>query len=177
MNGVWLTVIGVTPPEFFGIQVGNSPDIFVPMQLQPTLSAPENLLHNLKNSETTWVTVMGRIRPGLSHAQIKGDLTPIYAEYALTRMNPADRTAYLSGQKPLSESIALDPAGRGFSRLRERFSEPLQALMVLVAIVLLIACANIANLLLARANAREKEIAVRLAIGAGRLRILRQLAG
>ena len=175
VNGVWLTVIGVTPPEFFGIQVGNSPDIFVPIQLQPTLSAPENLLHNLKNSETTWVTVMGRIRPGLSHAQIKGDLTPIYAEYALTRMSPADRTAYLSGQKPLSESIALTPAGRGFSRLRERFSEPLQALMVLVAIVLLIACANIANLLLARANAREKEIAVRLAIGAGRLRILRQL--
>ena len=99
VNGAWLTVIGVTPPEFFGIQVGNSPDIFVPIQLQPTVSAPENLLHNVKNSETTWLTVMGRIRPGLSHAQVKGDLTPIYAEYALTRMSPADRTAYLSGQE------------------------------------------------------------------------------
>ena len=175
VNGVWLTVIGVTPPEFFGIQVGSSPDIFIPMQLQPAITGPENLLHNVKNSETTWVTVIGRIKPNLSPARIKSDLTPLYRQYALTRMNPAAQTDFLSGKKPLGQSIVLDPASRGFSRLRERFSEPLQVLMVLVAIVLLIACANVANLLLARGNARRREIAVRLAIGAGRARILRQL--
>jgi predicted permease len=175
VNGVRLTVIGVTPPEFFGIQVGRSPDIFVPIMLQPRVSAPENLLHNIRNSENTWVTVMGRIAPGLSHAQVKSDLTPIYAGYALTRMSPSDQRDFQAGKKRLAQTIALEPAGRGFSRLRERFSEPLQTLMVLVALVLLIACSNAANLMLARANARQREIAVRLAIGAGRLRIVRQL--
>jgi predicted permease len=175
VNGIAVTVVGVTPPEFFGIQVGRSPDIFVPLQLQPAFFPLENLLHNVKNSETTWVTVMGRIRAGLSQAQVRADLMPVYAQYAQTRMSPADLTDYLAGRKPLSRTVVLEPASRGFSALRERFSEPLQILMVLVGIVLLIACANVANLMLARANARQKEIGVRLAIGAGRFRILRQL--
>jgi predicted permease len=175
VSGLWVTVVGVTPPEFFGIQVGRSPDIFVPLQLQPAVAGPNNFLHNVKNSETTWLTVMGRLGPGVSHAQVRSELTPLYAQYALTRMSPDDQAAYLAGKKPLSSSVALAPARRGFSWLRERFSEPLQVLMVLVAIVLLIACANVANLLLARGNARQKEIAVRLAIGAGRSRIVRQL--
>jgi predicted permease len=175
VNGVWLTVVGVTPPEFFGTQVGSSPDIFLPITLQPVVMAPENLLHNVKTSETTWVTVLGRIRPSLSQAQIKSDLTPLFAQYELTHMSPADQREFLSGRKPLSQRVVLEPAGRGFTRLREQFSQPLEVLMVLVAIVLLIACSNVANLMLARANARQKEMAVRLAIGAGRFRILRQL--
>jgi predicted permease len=175
VNGVFLTVIGVTPPAFFGAQVGSSPDIFLPIALQPAVMAPENLLHNVKNSETTWVTVLGRIRPGLSEAQIKSELTVLYAQYDLSRMSPDDQRAFQEGKKPLSQAIVLEPAGRGFSRLREQFSQPLEVLMALVAIVLLIACSNVANLMIARGNARRKEIAVRLAIGAGRFRILRQL--
>jgi len=175
VNGVWLTIVGVAPPEFFGIQVGSSPDIFLPITLQPLVMAPENLLHNYRNSETTWVTVMGRIPRNVPQTEVRNDLTRLYAQYALTRMNPADQRAFQSGTKPLSEHIVLEPAGRGFSQLRERFSQPLQVLMVLVAIVLLIACSNVANLMLARANVRQREIAVRLAIGAGRFRVLRQL--
>ena len=145
VNGVALTVVGVTPPEFFGIQVGRSPDIFVPVQLQPALLPPDNLLHNYKNSETTWITVLGRIKAGLSQAQVKADLMPLYVEYAQTRMGPADLADYRAGRKLLSRTVVLKPASRGFSALRERFSEPLQVLMVLVGIVLLIACANVAN--------------------------------
>jgi predicted permease len=176
VNGVWATVVGVTPPEFFGTRVGFAPDVFVPAQIQPATRPGENFLHNVAGSETTWLTVLGRFRKGVSPAQAAADLTPMYAEYELTRMNADDQKAYLAGKKPLPESVALEPASRGFSALRERFSEPLKVLMVvLVAIVLLIACSNVANLMLARASARQKEIAVRLAIGAGRFRIVRQL--
>ncbi len=175
VNGAWVTIVGVTPPEFFGTQVGSSPDVFIPIQAQPAVMPPGNLLHDRPNGSTTWVTVLGRLRPGIHQANAKADLTRISEQYEFTRMSPGDQQEYLKKKKPLNANIVFEPGGRGLSRLRERFSEPLKVVMVLVGIVLLIACANIANLLLARANARRKEIGVRLAIGAGRGRIIRQL--
>jgi predicted permease len=175
VNGVWLTVAGVTPPEFFGSQVGRAPDLFIPLRLQPAVEPmPASLLHDPPRGGTTWVSIVGRLRPGVTESQAKTDLTAIYEQYEVSRMSAADRTAYFAKQRPLPGTVVLAPGSRGLSQLRDRFSQPLQALMALVGIVLLIACANLANLLLARGSARTKEIAVRLAIGAPRGRIVRQ---
>ena len=175
VNGVWVTIVGVTPPEFFGSQVGHAPDIFVPMHLQPAIEPlPGSLLHDPPSGGTTWVSIVGRLQPGVTETQAKTDLTSIYEGYEVSRMRSADRAAYFAKQRPLPGVVVLASGSRGLSQLRDRFSQPLKALMALVAIVLLIACANLANLLLARGNARTKEIAVRLAIGAPRGRIVRQ---
>jgi len=175
VNGAWLTVIGVTPSDFFGSQVGRSADLFLPMSLQPAVEPlPGSLLRDPKSGGTTWVSIVGRLLPGVTPAQAITDLTTIHEGYEVSRMSPSDREAYFARQRPLPGVVVLEPGSRGLSQLRDRFSQPLKALMVLVAIVLLIACANLANLLLARGHARTREIAVRLAIGAPRSRIIRQ---
>ena len=137
VNGAWLIVAGITPPEFFGAQVGTSPDIFVPLQLQPALF-PDNLLR-LNMSETTWLTVMGRLQTGILPGEAKAELSSIGDSYWLTRLSPESRTRRLTQKMPPLGQAALEPAGRGFTRLRASFSEPLEVLLVLVGIVLLIA--------------------------------------
>jgi predicted permease len=175
VNGAWVTVVGVTPPGFFGMQAGSAPDIFIPMHLQPAITPdPGSWLHDSPSGSTTWMRVFGRLKPGLSETQAAADLTPIYEAYVISRMSAKDQAAYSAGERRLVGTVALTPGGRGFSELRERFSGPLKVLMAMVGIILLIACANLANLLLARGDARTREIAVRMAIGAPRGRIVRQ---
>ena len=164
------TIIGVTPAEFFGTTVGQSPDLWIPLSMDKQVSPGWNGL------DDRWfqsLYILARLKPGVSVEQAQANVNllarQIWREYAGPVLTKEQQ------QELERAHIQLTPAARGLSRLRFEYSLPLQILMVVVGLVLLIACANIANLLLARATARQREIAVRLAIGAGQARLIRQM--
>ncbi|HTU47163.1 MAG TPA: ABC transporter permease [Bryobacteraceae bacterium] len=168
LDRVRFTVVGVMPPGFFGAEVGTKPDIWVPLwtvtQLGDTC---------INSRSCWWLIMMARLKPGVSQVQAQAALKVISPQVTRAAL-PTDWDR--SGQqKFLQWRLFTVPGANGWSFLRTQFSNPLAILMILVAVVLLIACANMANLLLARASARYREIAVRLAMGAGRSRIIRQL--
>ena len=168
ISGTQFTVIGVTPPEFFGVQVGTSPSLFLPVMMQPTaMPDSENLLKD-PILYSMWLQLVSRIAPGATAAQAVAEMEPIYNQEVPTRNK--------FGGAPLPpERLALQSAATGISSLRGQFSQPLFILMGIVGIVLVIACANTANLLLARSASRSGEFGLRLALGAGRRRLIRQL--
>jgi predicted permease len=163
LKGVPFTLIGVAPEGFLGIDPGWSPDLWMPM------------IHwaRLRLNDHVSVGIMGRLRPGISRERAQAELDAIYQASGVQPLG-SDTTAS-NGQKSRQARIVLTPGARGLSDLRDEFSLPLAILMAVVLAVLLIACANVANLMLARATARRKEITLRLAIGAGRARLIRQL--
>ncbi|MEO7144675.1 MAG: ABC transporter permease [Bryobacteraceae bacterium] len=178
VNDFPVTVVGVSQRGFDGVEVGNSPGIRIPVTMKKQMtSGMWAETYNLQNRRGTWVNVFGRLRPGVSLVQAKASLQPLahsilemeVTEAAFSRASPYVRQQFLKG------SMDVLPAARGRSGLREKFSTPLWVLMTMVGVVLLIACANLANLMIARAANRQKEMALRLALGAGRMRIARQL--
>ena len=157
-------VVGVAPLDFFGVTVGNNPDVWIPLTMQARLNPGHSFL-NTRN--TGWLDLMARLRPGVTRQQASASLAALHSAI--------QSEMHIDVNRDSLNRIGVSPGSSGISWLRARFSQPLHILMGVVALVLLIACANVSNLLLARAEARQREFAVRLAIGAPRLRILRQL--
>ena len=169
-------IVGVAGPGFTGETVGVAPDLWIPMMMQEAvrpgvdlLSASQQGLVNIHS----WVQVMGRLKPGVSIAQANAAVNVTFKQ-VVDLMVGAGLTPR-DGQKVVDERIRMRPGARGASMLSGELGKPLKFLMGLVGLVLLIACVNVANMLLAQAAARQKEIAMRLSVGAARGRLIRQL--
>jgi predicted permease len=167
INNVPFTVIGVAPPEFFGVDPAAAPHVYLPMR------ATSFLLQQIGEQAFVdqnyyWVEIMGRLKPGVDLARAQAALAGPFAQWvASTASNDQERA-----NLPV---LRLEEGAAGLDSLRRQYSKPLYVLLAMVALILAIACANTANLLLARSAARAREITVRLSLGAGRWRVVRQL--
>jgi predicted permease len=173
LNNNRIRIIGVTPPRFYGTEMARNPDIRVPMMMTTVFRpVPANRLASPRHR---WLTVMARRKPGVSVAEAQASLDVVYHQVLSAELhelgsgvNAHDR------ERVLASRIQLQPGNQGFAHLRGEVERPLLLMFCVAGIVLLVACANLANLLLARNEKRKQEISVRLAIGAGRGRLVRQ---
>jgi predicted permease len=171
INNLPFTIVGVAPPDFFGVDPSSTSDLYVPMHANIALGAviPHGFTAaDYLDNNYYWAEVMARLRPGVSLAQAQARLAPQFAQWAAS-------TAHNDEQRANLPVLFLREGAGGLDTLRREFSKPLFMLLTLTGLILAIACFNVANLLLARAASRKREIALRISEGASRWRIIRQL--
>jgi predicted permease len=167
INNIPARIVGVAPPGFFGLRTGQWPDVYAPLAMKVAFQGSTAAAAlRAENDRNWWVRAIGRLRPGVSETAARTELGGLFRSFVVPEGTTIEPTK-------IPELITM-PGQRGFGALNAREADALWILMVLVGVVLLVVCANVANLLLSRAVSRQKESAVRLALGAGRMRLFRQ---